>query len=88
MNGSSDEVTKCTSTECPLYLYRFGKGDKKANLSPLKFIRKKCMDCSDNSYKETKDCRFNACELHFFRLGKNPGIKRPGNGRKFVKRAS
>jgi hypothetical protein len=41
-------------------------------LSPLKTIKRKCLDCSGASKSEVRDCAFNDCALHPFRQGKNP----------------
>jgi hypothetical protein len=49
-------------------------------LSPLKSIRKKCLDCSGDSRKEVKECPILDCPLYPYRFGKNP--KRKGIGRK------
>ncbi len=38
----------------------------------LKAIRKKCLDCSCDSYKEVELCFDNTCALYPFRMGKNP----------------
>lgn len=47
--------------------------------SPLKSIRKKCLDCSCGSYKEVENCVITDCPLYPFRFGTNP--KRKGKGR-------
>ena len=47
------------------------------NLTPLKAIRRKCLDCSENA-KEVKVCAINDCPLHKFRLGTNPARKGTG----------
>jgi len=45
-------------------------------LTPLKAIRKKCMECSNHSTKEVRLCPIKDCPLWPYRLGKNP--KRSG----------
>lgn len=40
------------------------------NLSPLKAIRKHCLDCSDGAYSEVRECRVADCILHKYRFGK------------------
>jgi hypothetical protein len=40
--------------------------------SPLKAIKRKCLDCSGASKSEVRDCALNDCALHPFRQGKNP----------------
>ncbi|MCH7724810.1 MAG: hypothetical protein IIC76_15945 [Bacteroidetes bacterium] len=44
-------------------------------LSPLKAIRKNCLDCCNGSAKEVKLCPIEDCPLHQFRFGKNPNRK-------------
>ena len=44
--------------------------------SPLKAIRKKCLDCA-GSRGEVRKCESaNSCEVHPFRFGKNPFRKK------------
>jgi hypothetical protein len=47
-------------------------------LTPLKAIRKKCLECTCGSPKEVKECHITDCPLHPYRFGKNP--KRVGIG--------
>lgn len=51
------------------------------NLTPVKAIRKKCLDCSGDSRKEVRGCVISDCPLHPFRMGKNPNCKPRGNKR-------
>ena len=44
--------------------------------SPLKAIRAKCMDCSNDSYSEIANCPVTNCPLWPFRMGKNPYRKK------------
>lgn len=44
-------------------------------LTPVKSIRKKCLDCSGGSRKEVRECMLTDCPLHPFRMGKNPNCK-------------
>jgi hypothetical protein len=54
------------------------------NLSPLKSIRKHCLECSSGSTLEVKNCIITDCPLFLYRLGKNPNRKgiggKIGNG--------
>jgi len=43
--------------------------------SPLKAIRAKCLDCSNDSPQEVRSCNITGCSLHDFRMGKNPHRK-------------
>ena len=47
--------------------------------SALRAIRLRCIDCSGNSDSEARSCNFGPghptpCDLHHFRLGRNPNI--------------
>ncbi|MBU0634464.1 MAG: hypothetical protein KKA52_05305 [Candidatus Omnitrophica bacterium] len=48
------------------------------NITPLKAVRAKCLDCSGFQPKEVKLCTIEVCPLYLYRLGKNP--KRMGIG--------
>lgn len=48
-------------------------------LSPVKAIRKHCLDCMCGSVGEVKNCIIVDCPLFPFRLGKNPNRKGVGN---------
>lgn len=41
-------------------------------LTPIKSIRKKCLECCVGSVKEIRLCPLTDCPLHTFRFGKNP----------------
>ena len=45
------------------------------NLSPLKSIRAKCLECSNGSFAEVRLCPIVDCNLYFWRFGKNPNRK-------------
>ena len=47
-------------------------------ISPLKAIRKKCLDCSCDSVKEVRLCLIKSCALYPFRFGHNPNRKNVG----------
>ena len=56
-----------------------GAQAESVNLTPLKVIRAKCLDCldcSDGSAHEVRCCPITTCPLYVFRLGKNPFAKR------------
>ena len=44
-------------------------------LTPLRAIRAKCIDCSDGSMKEVRECVMLDCPLYPYRLGKSPNRK-------------
>jgi hypothetical protein len=46
--------------------------------TPLKAIRRKCIECSGNSVKNVTSCDITDCDLHPYRFGRNP--KREGVG--------
>ena len=41
-------------------------------LTPIKAIRKKCLDCSNDQYSEVKHCPIVDCTLWPYRMGKRP----------------
>lgn len=45
------------------------------HLSPVKAIKKYCLDCSGGSKKEVRECIILDCPLYPFRMGKNPNRK-------------
>jgi len=51
--------------------------------TPLKAIRRKCLDCCCGSPQEVKSCELDFCSLHPYRLGKNP--RRQGIGGRLAK---
>ena len=48
-------------------------------LTPLKAIRRKCLDCSVGSRAEVRECVIPGCPLYLYRLGKNPARKGMGS---------
>jgi hypothetical protein len=44
-------------------------------MSPLRAIRKKCLDCSCDNTAEVRKCVVTDCALFPFRMGKNPNRK-------------
>lgn len=40
--------------------------------TPLKAIRAKCLECSNNSYQEVRQCCVRNCPLYPYRYGKRP----------------
>jgi hypothetical protein len=52
---------------------------------PLKAIRLKCLDCTNNQPSEIKDCLIPTCPLFEFRMGHNPNRKGMGNRGAFQK---
>lgn len=53
-------------------------------LTPVKAIRKKCLDCCCGSSIEVKECVLTDCSLHPYRLGKNPNRKGKGGNPKMT----
>lgn len=41
-------------------------------LTPVKAIRKYCLNCSGGSFKEVEKCVISECELYEYRYGKRP----------------
>lgn len=42
------------------------------SLTPLKAIRRKCLDCCCDNGQEVRRCAVTQCPLHPFRFGRNP----------------
>jgi hypothetical protein len=53
-------------------------GVEEVNLTPLRAIRFKCLDCCCWQTKDVKDCGIQDCSLYPFRLGRNPNVKSRG----------
>lgn len=49
--------------------------------SPLKSIRAKCLECSNQQKGEVLNCRIVDCSLYPFRLGKNPNRSKKDKAR-------
>jgi hypothetical protein len=45
------------------------------NLTPIKAIRAKCLDCSGFQPSEVRNCGIPECSLFPYRFGKNPNRK-------------
>jgi hypothetical protein len=43
--------------------------------TPLKAIKRHCLDCSGRSKEAVRNCQYVTCELHLNRHGKNPNRK-------------
>lgn len=43
-----------------------------SKLTPMKAIRKKCLDCCCGQKLEVKLCTCKTCPLHAYRMGKRP----------------
>ena len=41
-------------------------------LTPMKAIRAKCLDCSNGSFQEVRECPVTECPLHHLRSGHRP----------------
>ena len=48
------------------------------NLTPLKAIRAKCLDCSSGQPSEARRCLIDSCPLFNYRFGHNPSRKGVG----------
>ena len=40
--------------------------------TPIKTIRKKCLDCASGQYKQVRCCTVLSCPLYPYRMGKRP----------------
>ena len=52
------------------------------NLTPIKAIRAKCLECSGNQPSEVRSCLIHECALFNYRLGKNPNRKGIGGSKR------
>jgi len=50
----------------------------KRQISPLKAIRLKCLDCAGGSFSEVKNCEIETCPLYYYRFGKKHKLVRGG----------
>ncbi len=41
-----------------------------SKITPLRAIRKNCLECSNNQAKEIRECVIKTCPLYDFRMGK------------------
>jgi len=57
------------------FIYKGGKS-KTSDLSPVKAIKQKCLECSAWNHAEVRLCTAYDCALYPFRLGKDPSRKR------------
>lgn len=55
----------------PLVVFKKGAAPMK-NLTPIKSIRAKCIDCSRGQLKEVKECPIKNCPLWPYRMGRRP----------------
>jgi len=56
-----------------------------SNLTPLKAIRAKCLDCSAGQPSEVRKCPIDNCPLFTYRFGHNPSRKGVGGKSALVK---
>jgi hypothetical protein len=59
-----------------VHIFKSKDGTKTKELTPLKAIREKCLECSSYSWREVENCPIGTCALYPFRLGKTSYIKR------------
>lgn len=48
------------------------KGDKMTKLTPMKAIRKKCLDCCSGQHTEVREYTTQNCPLWGYRMGHRP----------------
>ena len=48
------------------------RDDNKLFDTPIKAIRKKCIDCCNGQYEEIKNCTVINCALYPYRMGRRP----------------
>ena len=60
------------------HTYIYKNGTKTKNLTAMKAIREKCLECSGWSFTEVSNCECKTCVLYPFRFGKYPDISVAG----------
>lgn len=55
------------------------------NISPLKAIRLKCLECSGGKAQEVKNCELSECPLFPYRFASNPYTLKKGNPQALAK---
>lgn len=85
VGDSPKEVKDCTAGngnqeyyQCPLYPFRLGhRPEEKVGLTPIKSVRKHCLDCCGENRKEVSNCSGETkwgdllqCPLYPFRKGR------------------
>ena len=43
-----------------------------AKRTPIKAIRAKCLECSNNQFNEVRECQITECPLYEYRMGHRP----------------
>ena len=51
------------------------KEENKMNVTPLKAIKKHCLECSGYEKKQVRECVIQNCVLYIYRQGTNPNRK-------------
>lgn len=51
------------------------EGENVAKLTPMKAIRKKCLDCCCGSFAEVTQCTVKTCALYAYRSGHRPKVE-------------
>ncbi len=83
--GQIREIKLCPIIQCEIYLYRFGRMAKDEELkmmeslgipkyTPIKAMRKKCLECNGGSVKDIRFCDVKKCPLYPYRFGKRPKV--------------
>jgi hypothetical protein len=70
-----NEVRLCPSTHCVLHSFRAGRRPENSEISSLRAIHEKCVDCQGNTNAarlRVKDCEDSNCALWPYRNGHRP----------------
>ena len=59
-------------------------GISNVNLTPMRAIRMKCLECSNWQWAEIRDCNIPSCALWVYRFGKKPDQAKKRGSRKGV----
>ena len=69
-------MSETNEVQKPPLNVQFGGNKTIPSPSPLKAIRKKCIDCCCNDRHEVRKCPCDNCPLWIFRMGHNPNRRR------------
>lgn len=72
----SSAVKKLVNLRPYVQVYKIiKKEESKMNVTPLKAIKKHCLECSGFEKKQVRECVIQNCVLYIYRQGTNPNRK-------------
>jgi len=74
VRNCTGHIVFATGEPCPLYLFRSG------NRRPsVRVLRQYCLECMGGRKDFVRECKSEDCQIHPYRLGKNPARAKIGN---------